>query len=110
MMDSAIRDFLCVLGHIFLQNGKFGRARKILAALHAAFPEDAEVTRSYLYSSLMAGLPEDALALSEDYLAGAKLSDRDRAMGTLLRGRVLWAAGRKDEARKLLEHFFLPSS
>ncbi len=107
--DRSVKDFLSVLGYLFLQNGKFARARKILLALHALHPDDPEVTRALMYGSFMAGFPAEALPLAEAYLAAPGLSERDRALGTLLSGRILWALDRKEEARNLLKNFSLPS-
>ena len=102
-MTSDDRDFLSVLGHCFLQYGKFEQARTVFEAMAILFPGNLTVMASLAYALLRLGEYERALAEADTFLETAA-SDRDRGFGLLLRARALTALARTEEAKIATEH------
>ena len=97
-MNPDHKEFLTVLGHCFLQHGRFHDAGTVFEALVVLFPDEIAPKASLAYARLRLGDYGAALAQT-DGLLRQPLPSRDRSFALSLRARALWGLARTDEAR-----------
>jgi hypothetical protein len=106
-MKPGHKDFLSVLGHLYLTSGKNAKARKVYEVLHAEFPEDRECALALAFARLECGDANGAVILA-DMLLSADAPDGAHAtsFARLVRARALWAKGDRESARAEMIRFF----
>ncbi len=106
-MKPGHKDFLSVLGHLYLTSGKNAKARKVYEVLHAEFPADRECALALAFARLECGDAAGAVALA-DMLLSTHGGDGDQAtsFARLVRARALWAKGDRESARAEMIRFF----
>lgn len=92
------RNFLALLGYVFLQNARPDKAAVVLAALDLMAPGDARAMLALAMAQLRSGKPERALD-TLDRLAMAGGAD---AAFHLLRAQALAACGRAPDAAQAM--------
>ena len=93
---------LDVLAHLLAVNGKWDRALALYKALVALDESNERYRQALAYTLLRSGRSEEALAHLDWCLAHR--DDVPSQGFTLLRARVLWDLGRKQEAAEFLAH------
>jgi tetratricopeptide (TPR) repeat protein len=98
------RDFLELLGYLYLQYGKMDEARIVYAVLLRL--TSTSPMRVLTYSYCLAQTGRYALALHHlDDIAGSTFSLKERSAYLLLRGNVLWNLGKDEGAREVFQKF-----
>jgi Flp pilus assembly protein TadD len=98
------REFLELLGYLYLQYGKVDAARTVYAVLVELSARRPILSLTYAYCLARTG--QYAVALHHlDELGNIPFALKERSAYLLLRGNVLWHMGRRDDARLDLEHF-----
>ncbi|MDR3316807.1 MAG: hypothetical protein LBS68_01885 [Puniceicoccales bacterium] len=103
-MERGDREFLELLGYLYLQYGKSDEARIIYAALFELADEQPLLTMTYAYCLVQAGQYAVALHLLET-IDLSQFSPKERSAFLLLHGNVFWHLGRDAEARRELDRF-----
>lgn len=98
-MDERERDFLVMLGYVYLQHGDTCDAIAVLEAVRMSRPHDRDVTRALAYAFLQDGRFQECLDLT-DFLLAARGAGAS-SLVWLLRCRALFGMGRCAEAREL---------
>jgi tetratricopeptide (TPR) repeat protein len=101
-MDERVRDFLVVVGYVYLQHGDATNAAAVLEPVcEARRPYDREAARLLAYAFLQLGRFQECLDLTDGLLGGP---DPDEPLHLwLFRSRALYGLGRRQEARELWE-------
>ncbi|MDR0679242.1 MAG: hypothetical protein LBF24_03280 [Puniceicoccales bacterium] len=103
-MEATDREFLSMLGHLYLQYGRWDEARVIYGSLVELSEREPLLLLTYAYCLAQNG--QYAVALHHlDSLEGKDFLPKARSAYRLLRGNVLWYLGRDEEARRELELF-----
>jgi tetratricopeptide (TPR) repeat protein len=98
------RDFLELLGYLYLQYGKVDEARIIYAVLLRL--TSSPPIRVLTYAHCLAQTGRYALALHHmDDIGQSIFSRKERSAYLLLRGNILWQLGRDGEAREVFQKF-----
>ncbi|MEM9280413.1 MAG: hypothetical protein AAGA96_01175 [Verrucomicrobiota bacterium] len=104
-MDSRHRDFLSVMGHLYLVNGKADRAVTVYQCLHAELPDDDLVTLALAFAWLQDGEFSKALDLCEEVASNGRLSVEPPGLDLFIRAKALWGRGEQQEARRTMKEF-----
>ncbi|MDR2664346.1 MAG: hypothetical protein LBB14_02360 [Puniceicoccales bacterium] len=103
-METTDREFLSLLGYLYLQYGRWDEARVVYGSLVELSDRQPLLLLTYAYCLAQVG--QYAVALHHlDGLEGKDFLPKARSAYRLLRGNVLWYLGRDEEARKELELF-----
>lgn len=97
--SAEVRDALAVYGYALMASGRYEAARALYSGMSVLFPEDRYVSISLALASLALGASADALALADDLMAGA--SADERRILDFVRGKALFAAGRRADASEV---------
>lgn len=98
------KEFLLILGYLYLQNTKYHEARIIFEALHLLFPKDYHVIRSLAYAYLEDGEYEQAIQINEE-ATHATMSSKDRLFFHLIKSKALWRLSKTHQARQSFNDF-----
>jgi tetratricopeptide (TPR) repeat protein len=98
-MTAAARDFLGLLGFVFLEHGQAEKAVAVFEALSALAPDDAAASQRLGFAYLLGRRHAEALRHAEAHLDRFP-TDPDLDAVRRLRGRALWHLGRPNEARR----------
>lgn len=98
------KEFLLVLGYLYLQNGKFYDSKIVFEALLLFYPKDHHIMRSLAYAYLCDGDYEQALEINEQF-KHAQMSPKDHAFFNLLKSKALWRIGKLQEAKQYFNEF-----
>lgn len=98
-MDERERDFLAMLGYVYLQHGDAANACVVLEVVRLSRPHDREVARALAYALLQVERFQECLDLTDFLLAGS--GREESTLVWLLRCRALLGLGRCEEAREL---------
>jgi len=104
MVKENQKDFLQVLGYLFLRSGKIGKALVLFEALQQLSPADPQVSRSLCYTYLLTQQYEQALSQADKFLREAS-EGTSKKIGYLFKSRALWGLGQKEEARRMMTWF-----
>ncbi|MDR3117093.1 MAG: hypothetical protein LBT98_00740 [Puniceicoccales bacterium] len=103
-MKGEDREFLELLGYLYLQYGKADEARIIYAVLVELSAPQPLLTLAYAYCLSQTG--QYAVALHHlDSLERAPFSLKERSAYLLLRGNVLWHLGKSQDSRQIFRQF-----
>ncbi|MDR0339953.1 MAG: hypothetical protein LBH53_00060 [Puniceicoccales bacterium] len=103
-MEATDREFLSLLGYLYLQYGRWDEARVIYSSLVELSEQKPLLLLTYAYCLAQNG--QYAVSLHYlDRLNGKNFLPKARSAYRLLRGNVLWYLGRDEEARQELELF-----
>ena len=106
MMESRQRDFLSVMGHLYLTSGKTEKAKTVYESLHSSFPEDAELALALAYTRLQCREFTPAIELIDRFFKPGKASAVEGPhYHRLIRAKALWNRGDKVEARREMQTF-----
>lgn len=100
-MDERERDFLAVIGYVYLQHGDADSAADILGAVLVSRPHDRDVARALAYAHLRMGRFQECLELTDFLLAGE--GRHEPRIVWLMRSRALLGLDRREQARDLWE-------
>lgn len=98
-MDQRVRDFLSVVGYVYLQHGDATSAASVLKPVHAMHPQDREIARLLAYALLQLGRFQECLELTDFLLSGYASNEPTHVW--LFRSRALYGLGRRQEAQEL---------
>ena len=98
-MTNASRDFLSLLGYVFLEHGQGEKAVTVFDALLALDPKDAATSRRLALAYLTADRHADCLRHCDAHMDRFPVDPEIDAV-RLTRGRALWNLGRQNEARR----------
>lgn len=98
VLDPRSFEFLSLLSYAHLKSGSAEAAADLLRALSVVEPGNDWADRTLAYALLLSGQHAECLARI-DRRPGAS---RDKAL-QLIRGRALWASGRHDDARQVID-------
>jgi hypothetical protein len=96
-----VRDALAIYGYLLLSARKIGKAHALFKGMRVLFPEDVHIAKSLALTALASGDAEAAVAIAEQARGAAK--GDDALLLDVVRGKAMYALGRSDEARHLLE-------
>lgn len=94
------KDYLFILGYLYIKNHQLEKAIIVYKALWHLFPESESPPFCLSYLHLHTRQFESAL-----YYAEAYLSHKNTSLGFLLKSQALLHLGRNFEARKAIRHF-----
>ncbi|BDV01943.1 hypothetical protein TDMWS_20280 [Thermodesulfomicrobium sp. WS] len=94
-------EYLKVVAYTLLRYGKWEKAWALYEALEALVPEDPQMAKGLALAGVQTGRFAQALARVERWLREASSAEEGKA-ARILRARILWAMGRRDEARESL--------
>ena len=97
-MEENYRDFLVVIGYVYLQHGATANAADVLETVHMTRPHDRCVARLLAYAYLQLRRYQECLDLTDFLLAGH--DDREPQHVRLFRSRALYGLGRQQEAKE----------
>ncbi len=97
-MNQTYKEFLSVLGYLYLQNGREDKAFTVFSALCEFFPDDVRLGLCLGYVQLLNGDFVPAVKRADQFLDSGIDAD-EKVMGQMIRSRALWGMGRKKEAR-----------
>ena len=97
------KDFLSILAYIYLKNNKHEKAITVYRALWHLFPESDKAALCLGYLYLTTQQYETALFYAEAFLA----RNQKVGLGHLLKSQALSKLGRKVEAEKAVQQFFV---
>jgi tetratricopeptide (TPR) repeat protein len=100
-MDERTRDFLAVIGYVYLQHGDAESAAAVLEPVLAARPHDRGAARLLAYAFLQRKRFRECLELTDFLLNGH--GSQEPSYVWLFRCRALYGLGRHEEARRLWE-------
>lgn len=98
-MDERTRDFLAVIGYVYLQHGDAANAASVLEPVCQARPHDRGAARMLAYAYLQTKQFRKCLELTDYLLSGH--GSQEPLHVWLFRCRALYGLGRCDEAREL---------
>ncbi|HCJ12251.1 MAG TPA: hypothetical protein DHV51_04070 [Opitutae bacterium] len=91
------REFMELIGYVYLQQNKMQEARVVYEALHVLFPKNAEIALALAYSFYALGQFKQCL----DAFGGV-VHDKE---SLILQSKACWGLGKKDEARALIKTY-----
>ena len=94
-MNHNYKEFLSLLGYLYLQNGKQDKALIIFSALCELLPEDDRLGLCLGYVQLLKGDCRSAVERADQFLAAGQ-GRKETAMGRIIRNRAL--SGLKNRA------------
>ncbi|MBF0103647.1 MAG: hypothetical protein HQK77_22335 [Desulfobacterales bacterium] len=97
-MNDNHKDFLAILGYIYLQHGLFQKSLIIFKTMQLFFPNDAHAIKSLSYAYLMLNEYQNALTEID------KLNEHDKP-ALLIKSKALWGLGNVDESRIVLQTY-----
>lgn len=103
-ISSQQKEFLLVLGYLYLQNAKFMDAKIVFEALQLIYPKDLHILRSLSYAYLCDGDYEQAIELNEE-IKSLNKSDDNLSFYYLLKSKALWRIQKTTEARQNFNEF-----
>ena len=98
-MTGSSREFLSLLGFVFLEHGQAEKAVTVFEALHALEPDGAATSQRLAHAYLLAGKHAECLRQADSHLDRFPIDPELDAI-RLVRGRALWNLGRQNEARR----------
>jgi len=98
-MTGASREFLSLLGYVFLEHGQGEKAITVFEALQAIDPKDVATSRRLAFAYLLAGRYADCLRHGDAHMDNFPTDPEIDAV-RIARGRALWNLGRQNEARR----------
>jgi len=107
-MDAKQRDFLSVMGHLYLSSGKPEKAEVVYDSLHSAFPDDDEILLALAYTKLQCGEFSKSVELIDSYISRTKAISAGAVsvrFELLIKAKALWNRGDKAKARQQMEKF-----
>jgi regulator of sirC expression with transglutaminase-like and TPR domain len=99
-MTNASREFLSLLGYVFLEHGQGAKAVTVYEALHALDPDDPATSRRLAFAYLMDDRFVECLRHGDAHMDRFP-TDPQLETIRLARGRALWNLGRQNEARRV---------
>ena len=96
-MNTRLREFLSILGFLYLQNGKAEKAIVLLEALQKLAPDDTWSDGALAYAHELAGSHAEVLKR----IQSVREPERSSVTTRLIESRALWGIGRQDEATAL---------
>jgi len=99
-MTNASKEFLSLLGYVFLEHGQGPKAVTVFEGLHAIDPTDVATSRRLAFAYLMNERFADCLRHGDAHMDRFP-TDPELEMVRLARGRALWNLGRQNEARRV---------
>lgn len=97
------RDFLRLLGYLFLCCEKYQKAVTIFELLHLIEPEDIDVMLSLAFALLNNQQYDKANDISA--LLPKNTTDAEKLkMAKIIRAKALWGAGHREEAETIMQH------
>ena len=97
------KEFLTLLGFLYLRYGKWEKARVLFEALQLLYPADPYFARSLSYAYLNLEEYRSALKQAEKLLETARDMGVDEAeTACFLKSRALWGLGDQEKARKCI--------
>ncbi len=96
-MEDHEREFLSLLGYLYLRHGRLEEARVLFEALEVLLPDDLSIRKTLSYIYLRAGEYPESLEETERFMQKATERE-DREMGHLLRSKAYWGLGDKAAA------------
>ncbi len=101
-IDSAPVQLLHLLGYLYSQHGEIKRGLVLLLIAARLAPDNVGVWRTLAHAFLVDGAPGRTIAVIEHLRL---MNDSDDPVLDLLKGRALWACGRRVEARRSFRDF-----
>jgi Flp pilus assembly protein TadD len=98
-MTPAARDYLNLLGYVFLEHGQAGKAVTVFEALVALEPADPAISRRLTHAYLLDRRHDDCLRHADRHL-DLFPTDPELDLVRQARSRALWNLGRPNEARR----------
>jgi len=98
------KDFLSLLGYIYLQNEKADKAMVVFETLQEMEPNNPRVRYSLSYAYYLGVRYEEALECIEAFLVNAEYV-RKYPSAYILKGKILWKLKRPEEARAMMNTY-----
>jgi tetratricopeptide (TPR) repeat protein len=95
------KEFLALLGYLYLRYGKWGKAVVIFEALQVLSPYEAYVFKALSFAYLQIEEHSKALDQAERFLSTVSRNS-EREIGQFLRSKALWGLGETERARECL--------
>jgi tetratricopeptide (TPR) repeat protein len=96
------KEFLTLLGYLYLRYGKWEKAVVIFEALHVLFPDEAYFSKALSFAYIRMEEYRKALDQAEKFL-GAVSQNGEREIGHCLKSKALLGIGETEKARECLK-------
>ena len=103
-MKAHNKEFLCILGYLYLQNKKAQKACSVFETLQAMDPRNLRVRYSLAYAYFLNENYEDALDKIDELLEGEGHADQYPS-ALFLKGSILWKLGQPEQARAMMNEY-----
>jgi tetratricopeptide (TPR) repeat protein len=98
------KDFLFILGYLYLQHLKFHKSVVLFEVLHELHPEDLQVLKCLSYNYYVLADYTQALNVIDQTIERST-TKKDKIISHLLKAKILWSMGEIEEARIFLKFF-----